>query len=148
MTPGIVYTHQNFTKAIDLKVINHNNTRYGCIHASESRRATTPPTSVLPLPKASTSGTPRRSTRTSPPTLERALMNRRGCTGVAFGHYGEMSDPLDDIFKKFGDASANIPPSSHSPPPHPLPQPPSTSLALRCLFICICRLSRSHARTR
>ena len=38
MTPGIVYTHQNFTKAIDLKVINHNNTRYGGIHVSDPTR--------------------------------------------------------------------------------------------------------------
>ena len=31
-----------------------------------------------------------------------------GSTGVAFGHYSEMSDSLNDILKKCGDATAAI----------------------------------------
>jgi len=39
---------------------------------------------------------------------ERALLEAGGCTGVAFGHYGEMSDTAEDILKMCGDAAAAL----------------------------------------
>ena len=112
--PDIVIYTPGRMHVLDVKVINHNQTNYGCLRVAA-------PVRNNPANKRAVKvdGEYTRKAReidqaygATPPEdvgpCERALLEAGGCTGVAFGHYGEMSDTAEDILKMCGNAAAAL----------------------------------------
>jgi len=112
--PDLIIYAPGRTYVLDVKVINHNATRYGCLKvaAPVRNKAANKRATAVDGEYTSKARDIDQAYALTPPgdigPCERAILDAGGCTGIAFGHYGEMSDTAEGIIRMCGDAAAAL----------------------------------------